>query len=96
MKTKYGDFDESELFQHALKNKIGNLEAALTHLRYGEVADKANKLEKEQERTEAKRDASVVEPTGSKQTGSSTSTIEKPSSIHEAFENAKRELAAQQ
>ena len=94
LKTKYGDFDESELFQHALKNKIGNLEAALTHLRYGEISDKANKLEKEQERTEAKRDASVVEPTGSKQTGSSTSTIEKPSSIHEAFEIAKRELAA--
>jgi len=96
LKTKYGDFDESELFQHALKNKIGNLEAALTHLRYGEISDKANKLEKEQERTEAKRDASVVEPTGSKQAGSSTSTIDKPSSIHEAFENAKRELAAQQ
>ena len=94
LKDKYGDFDESELFQHALKNKIGNLEAALTHLRYGEVADKANKLEKEQERTEAKRDASVIEPTGSKQTGSSQKAVEQPSSIRQAFEDAKRELAS--
>ena len=96
LKDKYGDFDESELFQHALKNKIGKLEAALSHLRYGDVADKANKLEIEQERTEAKTDASVIEPTGSKQAGSSTSTINQPSSIHEAFESAKRELAAKQ
>ena len=55
-----------------------------------------DKLEKEQERTEAKRAASVIEPTGSKQAGSSTSTINQPSSIHEAFESAKRELAAKQ
>ena len=39
-------------------------------MRYGDVASKADKLEKEQERTEAKRGASVVEPSGSKQAGS--------------------------
>ena len=95
LKERYGDFDESELYQHALSNRIGNLEAALTHMRYGDVADRAEKLEKEQERTEAKRDATVVEPTGSKQTGAvKDSTVLKPNSIRQAFEDAKRELAS--
>jgi len=95
LQTEYGTFDPSDLFQHALRHKIGNLEAALTHMRYGDVADRAAKLEKEQERTEAKRDAAVVNPSGSKQTGSTRpATPEKISSIREAFESAKRELAS--
>ena len=95
LKGKYGDFDQSELFQHALRNKIGNLEAALTHMRYNDVATKAEKLEKEQERLEAKRGANVVEPSGSKQAGSSRKSSDKPvSSIREAFESAKQELSS--
>ena len=95
LKDQYGDFDAQELYQHALTHKIGNLEAALTHMRYGDVAEKASKLEKEQERTDAKRDATVVEPTGSKQTGAvKDSTVLKPNSIRQAFEDAKRELAS--
>ena len=94
LKERYGDFDESELYQHALSNRIGNLEAALTHMRYGDVADRAEKLEKEQERTEAKRDAGVVEPTCSKQICSSTNTTPKNvGSLREAYAEAKRELA---
>ena len=94
LRDTYGDFDAQELYQHALRNKIGNLEAALTHMRYGDLSDKASKLEKEQERTDAKRDAAVVEPKGSKQTGSSQKTVEEPNSIRQAFEDAKRELAS--
>ena len=95
LQAQYGDFDAQELFQHAIRHRINNLEAALTHMRFGDVADKANKLEKEQERTEAKRDASVVEPSGSKQAGSSRKAApEAVGSIREAFENAKRELAS--
>ena len=94
LKGKYGDFDQSELFQHALRNKIGNLEAALTHMRYDGVASKAEKLEKEQERTEAKRGASIVEPSGSKQAGSSRKNSEKATTIREAFLNAKQELSS--
>ena len=95
LKEQYGDFDAQELYQHALTHKIGNLEAALTHMRYGDVAEKASKLEKEQERTDAKRDATVVEPTGSKQTVAvKDSTVLKPNSIRQAFEDAKRELAS--
>ena len=95
LREQYGEFDSQELYQHALTHKIGNLEAALTHMRYGDVAEKASKLEKEQERTDAKRDATVVEPTGSKQTGAvKESTVLKPNSIRQAFEAAKRELAS--
>jgi|TARA_R110000824_G_scaffold175454_4_gene353911 hypothetical protein len=94
LKGQYGDFDAHDLFQHALANKISNLEAALTHMRYDDVSRRAQKLEQEQERTEAKRDASVVTPSGSKQAGSSSAAPEKVSSIREAFENAKRELAS--
>jgi hypothetical protein len=94
LKGQYGEFDAHDLFQHALANKITNLEAALTHMRYDDVSRRAQKLEQEQERTEAKRDASVVTPSGSKQAGSSKAAPEKVSSIREAFENAKRELTS--
>ncbi len=94
LKDSYGEFNASELYQHALKHKIGNLEAALTHMRYNDVATRANKLEQDQERTDAKREASMVEPSGSKQAGSSTEPVSKPSSIREAFMDAKRSLSS--
>jgi hypothetical protein len=95
LRGQYGDFDSDELYQHALSHRIGNLEAALTHMRYGDVASRAEKLEKEQERTEAKRGASVVEPSGSKQAGSSTSsTSPAATSLREAFAAAKKEHAS--
>ena len=94
LKGSYGEFNASELYQHALKHKIGNLEAALTHMRYNDIATKANKLEQDQERTAAKREASMVEPSGSKQAGSSTEPVSKPSSIREAFMDAKRSLSS--
>ena len=94
LKGSYGEFDASELYQHALKHKIGNLEAALTHMRYNDIATRANKLEQDQERTDAKREASMVEPSGSKQAGSSTEPVSKPNSIREAFADAKRSLTS--
>ena len=94
LKEIYGDFDAPQLYQHALTHKIGNLEAALTHMRYNDVAAKANKLEQDQERTDAKREASMVEPSGSKQAGSSTEPVNKPNSIREAFMDAKRSLSS--
>ena len=94
LKEIYGDFNAPELYQHALTHKIGNLEAALTHMRYNDVAAKASKLEQDKERTEAKRGASVVEPSGSKQAGSATEPVKMVSSIREAFMDAKRSLAS--
>ena len=94
LKDQYGEFDATELFQHALRHKIGNLEAALTHMRFGEVSEKATKLEKEQERTGAKRDASVVEPGGSTAAQAvKTQSKTPPQSIREAFALAKKDLA---
>ena len=93
LKEQYGEFDSDELFQHALRHKIGNLEAALTHMRFGEVSEKATKLEKEQERTEAKRDASFVESSGSTAAKSVKSqTSNPPQTIREAFAQAKKNL----
>jgi len=94
LKEIYGDFNAPELYQHALTHKIGNLEAALTHMRYNDVAAKASKLEQDKERTEAKRGASVVEPSGSKQAGSTAEPVKMVSSIREAFMDAKRSLSS--
>ena len=91
LKEQYGEFDSDELFQHALRHKIGNLEAALTHMRFGEVSEKATKLEKEQERTGAKRDASVVESGGSTAAQAvKTQTKTPPQTIREAFAQSKK------
>ena len=93
LKDQYGEFDSTELFQHALRHKIGNLEAALTHMRFNEVSDKATKLEKEQERTGAKRDAAVVESGGSTAANAvKTQTKNPPQTIREAFSQAKKNL----
>ena len=93
LKDQYGEFDATELFQHALRHKIGNLEAALTHMRFGEVSEKATKLEKEQERTGAKRDASVVESGGSTAAQAvKTQPKTPPQTIREAFAQAKKNL----
>jgi len=94
LKGSYGDFNATELYQHALTHKIGNLEAALTHMRYNDVAAKASKLEQDKERTEAKRGAGMVEPSGSKQAGSTAEPVKAVSSIREAFMDAKRSLSS--
>jgi hypothetical protein len=95
LKDQYGDFSSDDLFQHALRHKIGNLEAALTHMRFGDVSERAAKLEKEAERTGAKRDAGVVESSGSKAAGavsSKASGDKGPQTVREAFIQAKKNL----
>jgi hypothetical protein len=93
LKDQYGDFDEKQLYQHALKNKIPNLEAAFTHMNYGEVAAVAEKLQSEQEITESKRQAGNV--SGGKSTQSSavvSNAPEKVGSLRDAFALAKQQL----
>ena len=42
LRNKYGtDINESELYAHALRNNIGNLEAAYTHMTYESMQDRA-------------------------------------------------------
>ena len=93
LQEAYGDFDSRELMNHALKHKIPNLEAAYTHLRFNEVKSTADKLSKEQEIVTKKREAAVVEPGGSTQTGTDTKAPTIPTSIREAFTQAKEQLS---
>ena len=62
-------------------------------MRFGEVSEKATKLEKEQERTGAKRDAAVVESGRSTAAQAvKTQTQTPPQTIREAFAQAKKNL----
>ena len=89
----YGEFDSRELMNHALKHKIPNLEAAYTHWRFNEVKSTADKLTKEQEIVAKKREAAVVESGGSTQKGTDAKSSSIPTSIREAFAQAKEQLS---
>jgi len=66
LRDKYGtDINESELYAHALRNNIGNLDAAYTHMTYGAMQEQARNANI----VEEKRAANVVDST----TGGSTS-----------------------
>lgn len=94
LQETYGKFDSRELLNHALQHKIPNLEAAYTHWRFNEVKNTADKLTKEQEIVSKKREAAAVEPGGSTQKGTEPrSTSSRPSTIREAFAQAKEQLS---
>jgi|TARA_B100000586_G_scaffold210794_1_gene157912 hypothetical protein len=93
LQEKYGDFESRELLNHALKNQISNLDAAYTHWRFNDVKSTADKLQKEQEITNQKREAAVVTAGGSTQSGTQSKSESKASSIREAFELAKKQLS---
>jgi len=92
LQEKYGEFDRQELLNHALKNGIPNLEAAYTHMRFNEVKTTADKLSQEQEITNKKREAAVVTPGGSTQSGTDTEPTPQVSSLRDAFALAKKQL----
>ena len=93
LQEKYGEFDRQELLNHALKNGIPNLEAAYTHWRFNDVKSTADKLSQEQEITNKKRDAAVVTPGGSTQSGTESEPTPQVSSLREAFALAKQQLS---
>ena len=93
LQEKYGEFDRQELLNHALKNGIPNLEAAYTHMRFNEVKTTADKLSQEQEITNKKREAAVVTPGGSTQSGTESEPTPEVSSLREAFALAKKQLS---
>ena len=92
LQEKYGEFDRQELLNHALKNGIPNLEAAYTHMRFNEVKTTADKLSQEQEITNKKREAAVVTPGGSTQSGTESEPTPNVSSLRDAFALAKQQL----
>ena len=92
LQEKYGEFDRKELLNHALKHGIPNLEAAYTHMRFNEVKSTADKLTQEQEITNKKREAAVVAPGGSTQSGTTPEPTPRVTSLREAFALAKQQL----
>jgi len=93
LKDRYGDFDEKALFQHALTNRIPNLEAAYAHMNFGEMSATAEKLQHEQAIIDEKRTGVPVAGGKSTQSGAVQSNVssEKAGSLREAFALAKRE-----
>jgi len=89
---QYGEFDRRELLNHAVKNKISNLDAAYAHWQFNDLKSTADKLQEERDITETKRSASVITPGGSTQAGTQTQAPKAVSSIREAFTLAKQQL----
>ena len=90
LREKYGmDFDEKTLYAHALKNKIGNLEAALTHMEW----DKQQSANRSDQIVGEKRAAQVIESHPGSQAGNVDRAVQAVSSIQDAFKLAQDELS---
>ena len=89
------DISEQELYAHALKHNIGNLDAAYAHLNYENMLTNTQAEQQEAQILEEKRNAVVVDSTP----GSAPTSLERAAgavnSIHDAFELARSELAQQ-
>ena len=89
LREKYNhDFNEHELFNHALKHNIGNLEAAYTHMNYeNKQADNVNA-----DIVAEKRDAQIIDSTNGTPSGNiEPRATEAINSIRDAYELAKQE-----
>ena len=84
------NIDERELYAHALKHNIGNLEAAYAHMTYGDVTEQVKNADIVNE----KRAASVVESTVGSPESSVTSNVSTAvNSLRDAFTLAQEELS---
>jgi hypothetical protein len=96
LQSKYGDdFNADEIVAKALATGSTDLEAVFKQIAFDKVYSKASEAEKklaqEQSRVEAKRSASVVSG-GSANKNSAVPKAAKPTSVFEAFEQAKKTL----
>ena len=89
LRQKYNtNINESELYAHALRNNIGNLEAAYTHLTYESMQDRARNADI----VEEKRAANVVDSTtGGSTSGNVERAVGAVSSIRDAYRLALEE-----
>lgn len=95
---QFGDFNEQELFAHAVKGNFPNLRAAYADMHFAQVQERLAAVERKQAeeaaRVAAKRDqASVIHDTGARAGGSVTEA--QPAefgSVREAYLAAKRTL----
>lgn len=96
LQSKYGDdFNADEVVAKALATGSTDLEAVFKQITFDKVYSKASeaqkKLSEEQSRVEAKRQAAVVSG-GSANKNSVVAKTAKPTSVFEAFEQAKKTL----
>lgn len=96
LQGKYGDdFNADEVVAKALATGSNDLEAVFKQVTFDKVYSKASeatkKLSEEQSRVEAKRSASVVSG-GSSNKNTVVAKAAKPTSVFEAFEQAKKTL----
>ena len=94
IRSKYGtEIGESELYAHALKHNIGNLDAAYAHLNYENMLDKSQADQQEAQILEDKRAANMVESTPGATSANLTRAVSAVNSIQDAFNLARQELA---
>ncbi len=89
LRNKYNhDFNEHELFNHALKHNISNLEAAYTHMNYeSKQAENVNA-----DIVAEKRDAQIIDSTNGTPSGNiEPRAVDAINSIRDAYELAKQE-----
>jgi len=91
IREKYStDISDSELYAHALKHNIGNLEAAYAHMNYENVAKAATAETQESKIMENKRAANVVDANPGSSSDSVGKAVSAVSSIREAYEQARQ------
>jgi len=96
IREKYNtDISEQELYAHALKHNIGNLDAAYAHLNYENALSQTQASEQEAQIMEDKRNAAVVDATPGSAPSNVDRAVSAVNSIHDAFDLARQELAQQ-
>lgn len=94
---QFGDFNDQELFAHAIKGGFPNLRAAFADMNFAQLQSQLSELQRRQQeeaaRVAAKREASVVHGGGARTGGTVTSSNpETYGSIRDAFLAAKKAL----
>ena len=95
----YGEFDNTELFAHAIKGGFPNLRSAYADMNFGSLSAQLKqataKQQEEEQRITSKRQAASVVHNGSSRAGAtSPSEPEKYGSLREAYLAAKKSLGA--
>jgi hypothetical protein len=95
LREQYGDFDEGELYNHAIAGRFPTMRAAYADLNFDRIAQVRAAEEKakagEASREAAKRDAQVVEGSSSR-AGTKAVQPKKPASVRDAFEAAFQQI----
>lgn len=92
LRDKYGEVDENQLFNHAIKANISNLETAYKDMTYSNLVEKLSTKTTEDDIVAQKREASVISEGGSTAGTVEPKSSEKVGSIRDAFLLAKEQL----